>query len=590
MLRTTPTSLQGRKRYVEGAIGDMPSVQQDPLEGNALAARLANPLMFIGWLVAVTSIYVLSALGGLTYAVVGSTVTLVWAPSGVALAAVLIGGYRSSLAVFLGAAIANYWSGIPMLAAVSIGLGNTLEALIGAFLLLRVAGFRQTLYTNKDVFAFIGFAGLISTIASATMGTGTLLLLGSIAAGDFATVWLKWWLGDMMGVLVVSPLLLLLFNRRLSWPTWAEALEALGLLVALIIGCFTIFGASEIAARGFYASSLAVFPFVIWGALRFEHWGANLVTLAVSVLAIWGTSHGTGPFAVGDPVDSLVRWCSFAIVAAVTGLLLAALVAEQRRAQARIRLANAELEQRVFDRTKELAEANNRLVREMAEGRRLEEELLRVSETQQQAMGRELHDGLGQHLVSMSLLCASLQLRLREQSPAEADAAARIGGLIEQATELTRATARGLFPVDLEYGGLMAALQRLSDDTERLMGVACKLVAGERVVIDSPHIALNLYRIAQEAISNAVRHGEARAITITVVQQRSGVQLSVSDDGVGMDTPVLSTRQGLGLSSMRHRMNLLGGTLTIAACPPQGTTVSAYCPWPLETLHASHSP
>jgi signal transduction histidine kinase len=546
-----------------------PGAASAPARG---AGRLALQLL------GTTLLYLAAAHGGLLYAVVGSTVTLVWAPSGIALAALLVFGPRMALGVLLGALLANAWTGLPLWAAASIALGNALEAWVGATLLTRVARFRKDLGSLRDVLALIALAALLSTTVSALVGVSTLALLGTVAMADYDTVWLMWWLGDMMGVLVVTPLLLLPLGRPLRAPTRAEALEILALCAALALVGWRIFGAAPPAAQGHYVSSLAVFPFVIWGALRFEQWGAGLVTLLVSVLAIWGTAQGSGPFAQGLPVDSLMRWCAFGIVTAVTGLLLAAAMAQQRRAQQALQRSHAELEQRVLERTEALSSASAELQREMAANRRLEGELIRLSEEQQQALGRELHDGLGQLLTSLSLMCAAVQQRLDERGAPEAEALQRIALLIEQATAMTRSVARGLYPVALEFGGLPAALAQLAEHTRDHLQRDCVFLRDPELRPTDPLRALNLYRIAQEAVNNAVKHSQARHLRIELSQRDGQHHLSISDDGIGMD--IARQQTGLGLASMRFRAALLGGHWQLLSRAGQGTTVSVSTPQP----------
>ena len=153
-------------------------------------------------------LYGAAAKGGLLYATFSDTVTLVWAPSGIALAALLAYGWPMAFAVAIGAFLANSGTGIPFFAACSIAAGNTLEALVGAGLLVRLARVQNSLETRRDVFALIAFAAIFSTTLSASVGVATLAWLGTVAFGNYPTVWLTWWLGDMMGVLVVAPLLL----------------------------------------------------------------------------------------------------------------------------------------------------------------------------------------------------------------------------------------------------------------------------------------------------------------------------------------------------------------------------------------------
>lgn len=266
----------------------------------------------IARLATVCFLYVATAQLGLMYAVVGNTVTLVWPPSGIALAALLLYGYRLIPAIALSAWLANAWTEVPPLTAIGIALGNTLAASTGAFLLKRAARFHNALDRLRDVFALIGLAAIGSTAISASIGSAALSLGSTIPLTDYGSAWLKWWLGDMLGVLVVVPPLLVWFSSPRIVLSSSQGFEALGLVASVLVVGHLIFGAPELAGHAYYPAALAVFPFVIWGALRFEQWGATLITLVISVLAIGGTTHGTGPFAVALPVDSLVRWCAFA--------------------------------------------------------------------------------------------------------------------------------------------------------------------------------------------------------------------------------------------------------------------------------------
>ena len=533
------------------------------------------PIKLLLFLVAVALVYAATAIGGLSYAVVGSTVTLIWAPSGIALAAVLLLGYRMAIGVALGAFLANAWTSVPLGVAAGIAVGNTLEAVVGVWLLTRVANFGSAMDRRRDVFAMIALAAVASTTLSALIGVFTLSLGGLVTTADLPDAWVNWWLGDMMGVVVVAPALLVWLGHKVPAISVARALEAILLSGALISVSYLIFGAPELSGRGYYPAALAVFPFVIWGALRFGQWGASLLTLVVSMLAVWGTTQGTGPFVVDEPVDSLVRWCTFAIVVAVTGLLLAASVAEQQRAQAELRQSHSELERQVLERTRDLQGANTELLREMTERRKLESELIGISEVQQQAMGRELHDGLGQHLTSLALLCAALQQRLDERLAPEAEAAARIVNVANEANAMTRVVARGLYPVAFEFGGLSAALQRLAEQTCAFGNIQCDFQCGSEVHTEDNMADLNLYRIAQEAVNNALKYSKASLILITLSQVGEQHHLCISDNGIGINFDQPVHQHGLGMHSMRYRARLLGGMLLIEPQHSGGTRIVA---------------
>jgi signal transduction histidine kinase len=465
---------------------------------------------------------------------------------------------------------------LPLLLAAGIATGNVLEALVGVWLLKRLAGFRNTLERRNDVFALIVLAAMCSTTISASVGVASLALGGIVAFGEYASVWLKWWLGDMMGVLVVAPPLLVWLNHPRPVLSPLKAAEAMILLATLLLASYLIFATPELAGHGYYPASLAILPFVIWGALRFDHCGATLVTLIISALAIWGATHGTGPFALGTLAESLIGWCIFVNVLAVTGLLLAVFSAEQQRARAAIKSAHEALEQRVRERTEELAKTNAGLLREMAERKRLEAVLIQAGEAQQKSMGQELHDGLGQHLASIAYLGAALQQQLNDRAQPEADAASRIVELVNQSIDMTRRVARGLYPAALESLGLSAALEQLADNTRSLHGMHCEFHADLEARVADAHIAINLYRFAQEAINNAVKHSQAHHLRIDLACDHGQHRLSVSDDGIGFDPE--QGGQGLGMHSLRARANMLGGELEITKNAQGGTTVAVIYP------------
>lgn len=182
----------------------------------------------IARVVVVFLLYVATAKLGLMYTVVGNSVTLAWPPSGIALAAILVYGYRLVPGIALGAFLANAWTGVPLLTACGIAIGNTLEALTGAFLLNRLAQFRNSLDRLRDVFAFFTLAATCSTMISAGIGVVALALGGVIPLSDYGGVWLKWWLGDMMGILVVAPPLLVWLSHPHPRFITPEDIRSLG--------------------------------------------------------------------------------------------------------------------------------------------------------------------------------------------------------------------------------------------------------------------------------------------------------------------------------------------------------------------------
>ncbi|MBP0627677.1 MULTISPECIES: MASE1 domain-containing protein [unclassified Cupriavidus] len=523
---------------------------------------------------------------GLAYAVVGGAVSLVWPSSGIALVALLTMGFGVAPGVAIGSLLANMSVGVPPHVAAVIGLGATAAALTATWLLKRVAGFQVSLDRIKDVLAFIILAATLGSALSALIGATALWGGGLLSGGEYSAAFLKWWLGDMMGVLVVAPPLLNLLTYPSPVRSARQAVESCGLAVGLLWVSYLIFGAPQLAGHGYYPAAMAIFPFVIWAALRFDHLGTSLATLLVSIIAIRGTTHGTGPFAAESPVDSLVRWCAFANVMAITGLLLVAAHARQKRFHRLLMASHKELGRRVQERTQDLERANDELKQEMKRRRRLEAELIRIGDHQQRLIGRELHDGLGQHLTSLGFYCATLSRELQKQgNPASADAATVVE-LVKQASLMTRRIAHGLDPVAGESGDLTAALQGLAESTRSLNGIGCTLRIASDVDLPDPPMQTNLYRAAQEAVNNALKYSQGSHIWIDLEREGEIQTLSISDDGVGIDADRMERASGLGLHNLRHRASLLDGSCAVTRNAMGGTTVAISYPIPEGPGHA----
>jgi signal transduction histidine kinase len=235
----------------------------------------------------------------------------------------------------------------------------------------------------------------------------------------------------------------------------------------------------------------------------------------------------------------------------------------------RLRSLHKELENRVQQRTLALAQ-------EMAERERLEKEILNVVEREQQRIGHDLHDSLGQHLTAAALAGKVLSDQLADQ-PVPAAAARRVVTLVEDGIALTRTLARGLTPVELTADGLMQAFEELSDSIAERFRVECRFECDVPVLIPEAPTATHFYRIAQEAINNAVKHGQPKRIIVQLARTEAGTVLEIFDDGVGLPDP-LPAQRGMGLRIMAHRATMIGGALTVRRGPAGGTVVTCIVP------------
>jgi signal transduction histidine kinase len=211
-------------------------------------------------------------------------------------------------------------------------------------------------------------------------------------------------------------------------------------------------------------------------------------------------------------------------------------------------------------------------VRDITERKRLERELLEISERERQRIGHDLHDGLGQHLHGLSYLAALLEKGLKADASPRAAEAARLNKYFSEALELTRGLAHGLQPVGAFPQGLMLALRELAARIRGLYRVDCRFQCGLPILIRSQNTATHLYRIAQEAVNNAIKHGKPTRIRIRLAAPPQQIILSVLDNGIGIHRRS-NPSKGMGLHIMQYRTDAIGGSLTVQKHPLGGTEV-----------------
>ena len=217
------------------------------------------------------------------------------------------------------------------------------------------------------------------------------------------------------------------------------------------------------------------------------------------------------------------------------------------------------------------------IVRDVTERRRLEKEILEVSEEERRRIGQDLHDGLGQMLTGIGLLSQDVTRQLEAEHHECADDMAEITDHVKEADQYARDLSHGLIPVDVEANGLAEALRRLSQNAVRMFDVACSFREVDTVLVHNNTVATHLYRIVQEAVSNAVRHGEADDIKIILAEGDEQIRLQVRDDGTGFDTDA-ADGSGMGVNIMNHRARIIGGTLEMSSELGDGTVVTCTVP------------
>ena len=263
--------------------------------------------------------------------------TPVWPATGLALVAFLLLGTRVWPVIFAGAFLVNLTTSGTVFTSLGIAVGNTLEGLLGGWLVTRYAGGRDVLDTPERIFRFTVLAALLSTTVSATIGTITLQLGDLVPPGEFGSIWTTWWLGDASGDLLVAPFLLAWATTPITLPSPRRALEGVALFGGLIAVGLVLFGV--IAPVSYVGASLKFLsiPFLTWAAVRFGPREASTATLLLGMVAIWGTLQGTQAFGRPATNTTLLLLQAYMAVASIMTLMLAAAVRERRGAEERLR-------------------------------------------------------------------------------------------------------------------------------------------------------------------------------------------------------------------------------------------------------------
>src|SRR5213082_3504015 len=294
-----------------------------------MQSRAFSGLPIIGLL---TLVYFIAGKFGLMLASLHASASPVWPPAGIALAALIVLGYRAWPAIFVGAFLVNVTTEGNVATSLAVASGSTLEALCGAWLVNRFAGGTAAFDRPQGVFKF-ALAAVVSTIISPAFGVTSLALAGFADWANYGAIWLTWWLGDTTSDLLIAPLIILWsiaskrrWNRR-------EAVEVGILLLLLFVLSEAVFGGWLTISAKNYPIAFICGAIVIWTAFRFTQRETATGIFILSAIAIWGTLHSFGPFVMETENQSLLILQAATAVLAITALALAAAMTERRRAE-----------------------------------------------------------------------------------------------------------------------------------------------------------------------------------------------------------------------------------------------------------------
>ena len=499
-------------------------------------------------LVGITAVYFVAGKVGLDFfGLLNPSASAVWPPTGVAIASLLLYGYRAAGAIFAGAFLVNYSTAGGALASLGIAAGNTLEGVAAAYLVTHFAHGPAAFERAADLAKYAGFAAGLSTAVSATIGVSILTAAGLAAPGTFGGVWLTWWLGDAGGALLVAPLILLWFRDRRFVYSAARGAE-LVLLFAAVMGVTALLFFQPDLER--YPLAFLCMPLLVWAAFRFRARDVVTAAACMATIATWATVTDHGPFVMSTPNESLLVLQAFSAFFTLTALMMSALVQERRALLARERAA--------------LAEA---------------EAALRSSDTFLAMLSHELRNPLS------AIAAAGAAL---EQPGMAADWSVRAGQIIRRQTALLKRLIDDLLdvakitrgklglvrrPLDLAEV-VRSAVESLGDSGARIPSTDLQL---ERVCVDAD--PERLQQVVANLLGNAIKFTPSggRVRVRTFAEGRDAV-LSVEDSGAGI-APELLPRVfdlfqqgpqgrdrargglGLGLALVRRIVEMHGGSV-----------------------------
>ena len=473
-------------------------------------------ISYAGGLVAIGVIYFALAKGGLALASIHASATPIWPPTGVALAAVLLWGYRAWPAIFTAAVIANATTAGSVATAIAIATGNSLEAVVGAYLINRWSSGCNTFSTPNSVAKFALICFVIATPISASIGLTSLATAGYIERTNFANAWVTWWLGDVTGALVIAPVIVLWASSHYHAFNRNEFLETIGVLAtATAVGLIAFSPLIEQTPSRDPLGFLVILP-LLWAALRRGPRDTATVALVLAGITIWGTLTGGGPFTTADLNVSFLLVLMFLISITVPSLLLSADVDVRKKAEESLRRAQIDLERKVAERTQEL-------------------ELANAAKSRFLAMAS--HD-LRQPLHALGLFVAQLRtpLKSRERTKTIERVDATRKEMVEMFNSLldiSRLDAGILRPKITEFpvARLLQEIETRFDQATREKGVRLRVRRSDAWVRSD---AMLLERILLNLVSNAVRYTLRGGIIVGCRRRGEMLRIEVWDSGPGI--------------------------------------------------------
>jgi signal transduction histidine kinase len=529
-------------------------------------ARLLPTTRSLPMVAGLAAVYFFACKRGLKLAVVHPSATAVWPGTGIALAALLLFGYAVWPGVFLGAFAVNLATAGSIVSSVGIASGNTLEALVGAYLITKFANGLKVFDRAEDIFKFFLLTCALATTIAASVGTASLFLTGFSRGAQPGPFWLAWWLGDMAGAVLVTPCFLLWSSKTTALRSKRSIVLQGAAFVSLLLVGVIVFSDFLFSNAQDHPLKFLCIPFVVWVAFEMSPRAAALTILVFAAVAVGSALHSARGASI--PNESLLVTQVFFSVVALTSLLVSATVMERDKHEQTLEKAKIELEEKVFERTQQL------------EG--LSARLLQAHDQERRKIARELHDSTGQSLAVLTMNLSACSKTAEKVSPELAGKLAENQKIVRAVSDELRTTSYLLHPPLLDEMGLQAGLRSYIKGFKERSNIDVSLNLFENLDRLPPELELMIFRVVQECLTNIHRHSGSSTATISLSNSMGRLNLQIRDRGKGMSPEKLAAvagpgTAGVGLRGMRERVKAFGGEFEILS-DGKGTLVRAVIP------------
>jgi signal transduction histidine kinase len=524
-----------------------------------------------GFVLFVILAYYLGARIGFNLTFKPHVVSTLWPPNAILLAVLLLTSWRmwpvALLAAFLAHLTVELQSGLPMAMVLCWFISNSLQALLGAIGVRHFVGDKLRFDSSRHVIIFVIFAATIVPFATSFLDAA-FVAWSELGSDNYWKVWRMRFFSNVLAILIIAPVFVMLGANGIDYlrsVTLKRLLEGVLLASGLFLACSIVFGSKEVEPGNVPLLVYSLLPFLLWAAARFGPAGLSLALLITTLLSIWSSYNGLGPFTSSAAGEKVLSLQLFLIVMSTPLMLLAAAIREQENTERTLR----ESEGRYRVMVEEQADLAGRLII--------------AQEEERKRLNRELHEDLNQQVAALAIGLGRLGRQLPHVDNAVRNEITKLETKTTLLSERMSRLSHELHSSTLEHVGLVAALKLLCAEFTDRENVSVT-VAVEGAIADVPaEIALCLYRVTQESLRNIAEHSGAKSARLTLTETPDALELYIVDQGVGFDPIKAKERRGLGLISIEERIRLSHGSFEIESHPGSGTELKISIPFRKES-------